>query len=238
MRHLPLSVTERDCSHHQRSGYEPCITLASRRAYGAMVSARQRASKAAAALGLAAGASLCSNHGVGAFYIPLVFAPRQISRVTRSAEGVQPTASFSTAGRGHRFYVRERAGSEVQLGLGSRRDSVLGRARGLGEGSRKGSRLWMLVDEDATSVSVWVVRGLSKVRATWLGFVHNFTAVGSGPPAQEFALLRSCTSTWQAALVYLPGTRAYIEVVILTRSQNQSSSWCWQALCPRFLFHE
>lgn len=156
MRHLPLSVTQRDYGHHRRAEHEPCIIVASRRAYEAMVSARQRASKAAAALGLAAGASLCSNHGVGAFCSPLAFAPRHISRVTRSAEGVQPTASFSKAGRGHRFYVRERAGSEVQLGVASCRDSVLGRARGLSKGSWKESRLCMLDDEDATSVSVGV----------------------------------------------------------------------------------
>lgn len=247
---LPLSATERNCNHHQRSDHEPCITLASRRACGAMVSTRQRASKAAAALGLAAGASLCSNHGVGAFYSPLAFAPRQISRVTRSAEGVQPTVPFSTAGRGRRFYVRERAGSEVQLGLGSRRDSVMGRARGLGEGSRKGSRLWMLADEDAASVSVgvhrtWLERGSSHIARGGV----EFHGCESWPSSPELRLAFQLYTSTQL-VIYLLYTRlstlnsGYVVVCNIpgacstTGSRNQSSSfpWWWRGLCLHFLF--
>lgn len=165
-----------------------------------MVSARQRASKAAAAaLGLAAGASLCSNHGVGAFYSPLTFAPRPIPGAARPAEGAHATPSFSAAGRGHRFYVRERAGSEVLRGMGSRQGgkvAVMGRARGLGEGSRQSSRLGMLAEEEATSVSVGAGHGLCDIphSYTWGRLVvRGSAAVGPGPLAQDL-VVSSCTS--------------------------------------------
>lgn len=149
-----------------------------------MVSARQRASKAAAAaLGLAAGAGLCSNHGVGAFYSPLTFAPRPIPGAARPAEGAHATPSFSAAGRGHRFYVRERAGSEVLRGMGSRQGgkvAVMGRARGLGEGSRQSSRLGMLAEEEATSVSVGAGHGLCDIPYSYMGQAGGSRFCGRG----------------------------------------------------------
>lgn len=141
-----------------------------------MVSTRQQARKAAAALGLAA-ACICSNNGavVDAFYTPggssssssntpLGFAPPPQAQpwLTRSLASHRPTSSTHATGRGSRRYVRERSGLESGLrsvraaagdagpagGWGSReRSSRSGRSRG---------KLSMVPAEDSGSASAAV----------------------------------------------------------------------------------
>lgn len=147
-----------------------------------MVSTTRQRAKAAAALGLAA-ASLCSKHGVDAFYSssnngacsigPLAFAPPQVVQPwpTRSPASHQPTASsLSARGRARRLYVRDRSSgfnsssgvrSERAAGVSVSRAAWVG-ASGIRRGARSsssnsGTKLFMVPNEEAGSTSTSAV---------------------------------------------------------------------------------
>lgn len=183
-----------------------------------MVSTRQQATKAAAALGLAA-ACICGNTAVSdAFYTqptgstsrggvnpPLAFAPphqRQPWSV-RPLAGPRTTASMKPVGHGGRRYVRERGGLETEGGLGcvgpaaSSVGAACGRSRDRSSGksrSRRSTKLSMVPVDDADSTSSAAVSHLGASVSVVSGIVVFISA--------QRQTLRSSEGRLQVSWIY------------------------------------
>lgn len=114
---------------------------------------------AAAALGLAAVANNVGKFGVGAFSGTPSVGSHRVPCETQPMAGLHLTTSDTVGGKGHhRCHVRDRSGLKIALGKEQAAggiDVATGTVWGAGTSGRRkrDSRVWMLPEDGATSVS-------------------------------------------------------------------------------------